>query len=307
MACFIENYAKIEGLSSWRSIEAALRRYAVPQWGAKPLPSIVRKDVSTLLSRIAEKHPAAARQLHAFLHKLFRWAVGRGDLDASPMTDMPPPAPATSRDRVLTDLELAALMAASHEVSRGAVVRLLILTGQRRSEVLGMSFEELDMASATWTIPKERSKNGKAHIVPLNAPAVAELTALGAGERRRGLVFTTTGKTPISGISKLKAALDKAMLQELRKEDEGASLVPWRLHDIRSTVATGLQRLGVRFEVTEAILNHVSGAKSGVAGVYQRHDWAAEKRQALEKWGRNVERIVNRSAGVTSNIIELRK
>ena len=99
---------------------------------------------------------------------------------------------------------------------------------------------------------RERSKNGKAHIVPLSAPAVDELTALGAGEYKRGLVFTTTGKMSISGVSELKAALDKAMLEELRKGDEGASLTPWRLPDIRRTVATGLQRLGIRYEVTEA-------------------------------------------------------
>jgi integrase len=178
--------------------------------------------------------------------------------------------------------------------------------GQRRSEVLGMSFEELDMTSATWTIPKERSKNGKAHIVPLSAPAVTELTALGAGERRRGLVFMTTGTTTISGISRLKSALDKAMLQELRQADEVASLVSWRLHDIRRTVATGLQRLGVRYEVTEAVLNHVSGAKSGVAGVYQRHDWKDEKRAALEAWGRHVEVMSSDPKQVMTNISSLR-
>ena len=157
-----------------------------------------------------------------------------------------------------------------------------------------MSFEELDMASATWTIPAKRAKNNLAHVVPLSMPVMAELEALGAGSRKAGLVFTTTGKTPISGVSKMKANLDKLMGEP----------VPWRLHDIRRTMATGLQRLGVRFEVTEAVLNHVSGAKSGIAGVYQRHDWAEEKRAALDAWGRHVEALTS-DHGEISNVINL--
>jgi hypothetical protein len=119
-------------------------------------------------------------------------------------------------------------------------------------------------------------------------------------------VFTTTGTTPISGISKMKTRLDAAMLAALQADDASATLAPFRMHDIRRTVATGLQKLGVRFEVTEAVLNHVSGAKSGVAGVYQRHDWAGEKRDALDAWGRHVAALVN-GTGDQSNIVPMRR
>jgi len=303
VAMFIELYAKREGLRSLDQMESAFRLHCFPRWNTTPLPAITRRDVSALLNRLAESSPSMARYTHAILHKMFRWAVGRGDLKISPMTDMPPPAPATSRDRVLTDDELIALWKATGEIMFGAAFRLLILTGQRRSEVLGMSFEELDMALGTWAIPAARSKNNLIHIVPLSPQAMAELTALGAMEHKRGLVFTTTQRTPVSGVSKMKGRLDETMLHIVQAGDAGATLHPWRLHDIRRTVATGLQRLGVRFEVTEAVLNHINGAKSGVAGVYQRHDWKDEKRVALEAWGRHVERIVSSAEG--SNIVML--
>jgi integrase len=120
----------------------------------------------------------------------------------------------------------------------------------------------------------------------------------GADWPARGLVFSTNQRTPISGFSKAKNRVDEKMRALL-----GTELKPWRTHDLRRTVATGLQRLGVRFEVTEAVLNHVSGSKSGVAGVYQRHDWKEEKRSALEGWGRHVEGLLRR--GTKGEVIPL--
>jgi integrase len=171
---------------------------------------------------------------------------------------------------------------------------LLVLTGQRRSEVAGMKWDELDRTAATWTIPAARAKNGKVHIVPLPETALQLLDerAGGQGWPSVGHVLTTTGRTPVSGISKAKAALD-----DLVVTGSALPMAPWRLHDIRRTVATGLQRLGVRFEVTEAVLNHVSGSKGGVAGIYQRHDWAEEKRAALEAWATHVERLLTGADG----------
>ncbi len=128
--------------------------------------------------------------------------------------------------------------------------------------------------------------------LPYGSP-VTLAQAGGAVWPQSGYILTTTGRTPVSGISKAKVALDAAMSSEGRQVDQ------WRLHDIRRTVATGLQRLGVRFEVTEAVLNHVSGSKGGVAGVYQRHDWADEKRSALEAWAGHVERLMMRITDTT--------
>ena len=129
-------------------------------------------------------------------------------------------------------------------------------------------------------------------MVPLNGLAVFELEAL-RRNTESGLIFSTTGNSPPSGWSKAKTRLDKAVSLEF-----GDTLIDaWRTHDLRRTVATNLQRLGVRHEVTEAILNHVSGARGGIAGIYQRHNWASEKREALDRWGRAIEQLISGESG----------
>jgi integrase len=171
-----------------------------------------------------------------------------------------------------------------------------MITGQRREEVASLSWEELDREAATWTLPASRSKNRKAHIVPLSPLAIEVLDDLArAPWPSKGFVFTTTGRTPISGYSRAKRRLDLAIARVRAAEcgeADVASLAVWRIHDLRRTLATGLQKLGVRFEVTEAVLNHLSGARSGVAGVYQRHDWAAEKREALDRWAGHLRNVI---------------
>ena len=214
------------------------------------------------------------------------------------------PAAPKARERVLADRELAVVWKAADTLGDpfAPFFRLLILTGQRRSEVAGIMWGELDRATATWTIPTSRAKNGVAHIVPLAPDALAELDRLALALQTKakdnepdakrwpkgGFVLTTTGRTPISGMTKAKKALDEAAA----KAGGNDKLPAWRIHDLRRTMATGFQRLGARYEVTEAILNHVSGAKGGVAGIYQRYDWREEKRSALEAWARHVAEII---------------
>jgi integrase len=165
------------------------------------------------------------------------------------------------------------------------IVRLLILTGQRREEVAGMTWAELSGDFSTWTIPASRAKNGATHIVPLSAQAQDLL--------RNVPRFGELVLGPFNSWAKAKAALDvKSRVTE------------WRLHDLRRTAATGLQRLGVRLEVTEQVLNHVSGSRAGIVGVYQRHDFANEKRAALEAWGSHVEAIVE-GRTPESNVLKL--
>jgi integrase len=189
------------------------------------------------------------------------------------------------------------------------MVRLLLLTGARREEVAALDWSELDRTARVWTLPTGRSKNDVAACQPLSELAVAELDQLatrfgiGRGWPSRGLVLSTTGYSPISGYSGAKARLDKIVVGLLTEQDTPRDMESWRLHDLRRTVATGLQRLGVRFEVTEAVLNHVSGSKSGVAGIYQRHDWAKEKAVALQAWAEHVRQVL---AGVErTNVVEL--
>ena len=164
----------------------------------------------------------------------------------------------------------------------GPAVRLLILTGARREEIGALRWGEVDLVAKAWTIPGERTKNGIEHVVPLSDPALSILEGLPRIGRYDGFVFTTTGKTAVSGscASKAKVALDTA-----------SGVPDWRLHDLRRTFATGLAGLGISMPVVETILNHVSGSFGGVAGVYQRHAFANEKREALDKWAKHVEAL----------------
>ena len=180
----------------------------------------------------------------------------------------------------------------------GPFVHLLILTAQRRDEVAGMRWDELDLEAAMWTIPKERAKNVKAHQVPLPPMAVDFLREI---PKLSEHVFTTTGRTPISGYSKAKVHLDLHILKARAKavEDAGGDpkkceqMADWTFHDLRRTVATGMARMNVQPHVVEKILNHVQGTIRGVAAIYNRHGYLEESRAALEKWAQHV-RLIGR-------------
>lgn len=288
---FVELYLK-KRWKQWKLGEGLLRREVVSVLRRKPLPTIKRADLNPIWDGLRDR-PSVARLTHATLRKLFRWAVSRGDIDRSPLEGVEAPPSVAARDRVLTDQELALAWHAVGNLGQPftGFYRMLMLTGQRREEVAGMDWSELDQSESMWTIPGFRTKNGKPQLVPLSDMAVIVVGEFACGKAwpTSGLVFSTTGRTPISGFSKAKRRLDEIMCDRAKGHYE---IPPWRAHDIRRTVATGLQRLGVRFEVTEAILNHVSGSKAGVAGVYQRHDWKPEKREALNAWAGLVERII---------------
>jgi len=226
----------------------------------------------------------------AYGRAAFAWAVKRGMVHVNPFAHLPVAKSIAKRERVLSDDEIGEVWRAAVSAPYGTIIRLLILTGQRRGEVAGMTWGELSDDLSTWTIPGERTKNGAVHVVPLSEPVRALLRGILPGDIKEtkrvasdALVLPGAASTPFSGWSKAKAALDRAVA-----DSGGASLAPWSVHDLRRTVATGLQRLGVRLEVTEAVLNHISGSRAGIAGVYQRHDWAAEKRAALDAWGAHV-------------------
>lgn len=303
-ATFLDGYVKQHWQASYGYAESILRLHVTPVLKSKPLPSIRKADLTAVLDALPRKQTALRRNVYSVCRRLFRWAQGRGDIDSNPLDAFEaPPAPA-ARDRVLKDweLRLAWLAAGELEYPFGPLYRLLIGTGQRREEVSGLDWRELHRASAEWHLPASRAKNGIASIIHLSDAMIAELDKVADGEKwpRKGLVFTTTGKTAVSGYSRAKARLDSAMLAKARKEAEEAGddpeaieLEPWRAHDLRRTLATGMQRLGVRFEVTEAVLNHVSGSKAGVAGVYQRHDWKDEKREAWKAWAAHLAQVVS--------------
>jgi integrase len=210
---------------------------------------------------------------------LFGWGIRRGTVSVNPFERIPF-APTVRRDRVLSDDEIRAIWAATEGPGAfNAIVRALLLTGQRREEVSGLTWGELDAGYSVWTLPAARSKNAKPHVISLSAEMQTLLRAQPRFERSDPVFPGERGV--FSGWSKSKARLDRR-----------SGVSGWTLHDVRRTVATGLQRLGVRLEVTEAVLNHVSGSRAGVVGIYQRHDWAEEKRAALNAWGAHVAALI---------------
>jgi integrase len=290
-------------LSDWQALHLASRRpkyaaeavralrNAFPRYLDLPASNLSRAVVVKTFDAMARRGSVAmAARTAAYGKAAYGWAVKRGGLATNPFASLPV-TPTERRERVLTDDELAAIWRATDGPGPfNGIVRMLVLTGQRREEAAGMTWAELSGDFSTWIIPASRAKNGATHIVPLSEPAQDLLrTAPKFGE----LVFPGL-RGPFNGWSKAKAALDGK-----------SGVKDWRLHDLRRTMATGLQRLGVRLEVTEQVLNHVSGSRAGIVGVYQRHDFALEKRAAMEAWGAHVQAIVEGRAAI-GNVVTLR-
>jgi integrase len=270
-----------------RALTHAFRRYL-----DIPAANLSRATVVKTLDAIACAGSASmAARTAAYGKAAYGWAMKRGTLSINPFINLPV-APTERRERVLTDDELAAIWHATDGIGPfNGIARLLILTGQRRAEVAGMTWAELSGDFSTWIIPASRTKNGATHIVPLASPAQDLLR----GVPRFGELVFPGLRGSFNGWAKAKADLD------IKSGVKG-----WRLHDLRRTMATGLQRLGVRLEVTEQVLNHVSGSRSGIVGVYQRHDFASEKRAALEAWGAHVIAIIE-GRGAMENVVALRQ
>jgi integrase len=180
----------------------------------------------------------------------------------------------------------------------GHLFRLLLLTGCRRDEIADLTWAEVADDLSSIHLGPNRTKNGRSHNVALS-PLAQEV--LGSVRRIEGCpyVFSTTGRTPVSGFSKAKTTLDAIMLR-LAREERG-EIDEWRLHDLRRTAATGMAGIGVAPHIVEAALNHVSGAKAGVAGTYNVEAYAVERKEALERWAAHVQRVVS------GNVVELRR
>jgi integrase len=281
--------------SSHAEVSRYLDRYASSLHGL-PASVIDRKRIADLLDTIAGEHGAiSANRARAGLSAMFAWAMRRGLHDSNPVIGTEQRRE-RSRNRVLSDTELAAIWSAAGNSDFDNIVRLLILTGQRASEIAGLRWGEISFDEGLISLPAERTKNGHPHAIPLSPPA---RDILRARTPTRELVFGIGG-TGFAGWHKAKIRLDERIAHKL-----GAPLPHWTIHDLRRTLATGLQRLGVRLEVTEAILNHVGGSRSGVAGIYQRHDWASEKCQALDAWAAHVLAVVSGKKD-KNNVMQIR-
>ncbi len=271
---FIED--RLKHLKTAKQLAASLRRDVIPIWGAKSVRDIKRRDIVDLITGVGQRGSAAARKLLKLVKSFFRWCLGRGVIDTSPADDYRLSQKEKSRDRALDDSELVAVILAARTMRSpfGQIVEILALTGQRREEVAQMSLAEIDENNRSWRIPSARSKNDKAHIIHLSSRVWEIIQAM---PRTIQLIFATPGGYRFQDFSRFKIELDRL-----------SGVSGWRLHDLRRTVVTGMARLGVAPHIADKVLNHQSGTISGVAAVYQRHEFLSERKQALELWAIHV-------------------
>ncbi len=326
----VESYIKREVEKNRRprtqdEITRPLRKLLVPRWGSLPLRDIGPREILEVLDEISDAgKPVAANRTYSVLRRFFGWCVERHLLEGNPAANVRKPNKEEARSRALSDDELREVWLASESLGWpfGPLIQSLILTGQRRTEVAEMVWDEIDLERGQWTIPGTRTKNRREHAVPLSAPMLAILKGgirfedpiEGLLRKPPPYVFTTTGKTPVSGFSRAKAALDKGVL-EIRRREAGAlrddsskarPLPPWTLHDLRRSCATGMARIGIQPHIIEVVLNHSSGFRSGVAGVYQRHPYLAERRHALEAWSDHLLKCAHQRDALTT-VVNLRR
>ena len=292
-ADFITLHAKRKLRASTQGqYESIGRRFIVSTWRDRTVHDVRRRDIVALINSIVGR-PIMANRALLVIHKFFAWLVARDVIAANPCSGVERPGVEQPRERFLDDAEIAQLWAATEsDPIVGAAIRVLLLTGARRTEVSEMRWAEIDTATHTWTLPAERSKNKRAHTVPLSPLAWAILNGV---PRMAGcdFVFSTSGKGPITNFHQGKARLDAKLNFD----------PPWVIHDLRRSCASGLQRLGVRLEVIEAALNHRSGSFRGIVGVYQRHDFIDEKRDALDRWAGHIEQLIT---GEPAKVVQLK-
>jgi integrase len=293
-ASFFELHARRKTRSStaWAT-ERVFNRIVLPAWRGRSIASIRKRDVIELVEGVAASGRGyLANRTLGTVSKFFNWLVARDALAFSPVTGIEKPHKEEVRDRTLSDDELRQLwLACEGDGPFGQALRVLMLTGARRNEVSQMRWSEID-EEGTWTLPRERSKNHRPHKISLPSQARA-IIAVMPPIADCDFVFTADGKRPVTGWDKAKFRISAKA---------GIAADTWRLHDLRRTCASGMQKLGVSVPVIEKVLNHISGTFHGIVGVYQQHDYADEVRIALQKWADRVEQIIG---GKPATIVSL--
>jgi integrase len=254
--------------SSQYQLHRIVERDLLPAWRGKSVTALTKKDdIIPLLNAISDRSPSMAQKTDRYVRRFFKWCRGQDVIMTNPMEGLDALAAPEARERTLKDDELLKVWRAASDGPHSAAIRLLILTGARKEEIFALRWSEVNGDKIELT--GARTKNGKAHIIPLSKPARELLRKM---PRDGESVFGQ-----ISMSDRRKKAFDKL-----------CGVTDWRIHDLRRTVATGMQKLGVTLQAVEAVLGHTSGSRGGIVGIYQRHDFASEKRAALEAWGQHV-------------------
>jgi integrase len=277
---FLERYVRRHNRSH-REIERVFNTYILPRWEDRPLDAISPADIHEVLDQLVDAgHPYMANRVLAHVRKFFNWCKERHWLTDLPTDGIKKPGKEQSRDRILGKDEVQRFWASCDELGWpfGPCFKLLLVTAQRRDEVARMKWSDVNLDDAVWMLPRQQTKSDRQHDVPLSPLALSILESL---PHNGDFVFTTTGKSPISGFSKAKARLD------------GLSEVSaWRLHDLRRTAASGMAEIGIAPHIIEKVLNHSSGQVSGLAAVYNRHTYLREKETALQAWTNQLEQVI---------------
>ncbi len=282
---FVEGYCK-PNLKTWKSIDRALERFAIPAWGDRPAKDIRRRDVVELLDKVAAKTAGQSNHLRAYLSKMFKWLIEREVVEINPVQGVARRHKSQPRSRVLNDAELIALWKATGEMGGafGGCIRLLMTTGVRLNEAAHLKWDELDGDFAS--LPASRMKGGRDFKVALSSTAQGIIEGMPKiGEH----IFTTNGRSPISGWSKAKTKADSLMEAEL-----GEPIPDWRFHDLRRTVASGLAMLGIRSEVIKRVLGHAANANDVTAVHYLWHNYDEEALEAVQAWAAYLDKLISR-------------
>jgi integrase len=289
---YIERYAK-KHKRSWRDDERALKTEIEPRWGRKKITDIRRRDLVVILDKIIERgSPIMANRLLAYTRKMFSFAVERDVIEINPFLGMKAPSPKVERERNLSENEIKILWGnletarISDNVKRA--LKLIIVTGQRPGEVVGMHNREIE--GRWWTIPAERSKNKQAHRVYLTDTAIALI-----GENHSYVFPSPVNEGKPLEIRTLSNAIKKNLPHTLESKVEDKLGIPYFIpHDLRRTAASRMAESGISGDLIERIQNHVQ--KKGVAHIYNRYDYDKEKQTALEAWERKLKSIISGKA-----------
>ncbi|MEM8794102.1 MAG: tyrosine-type recombinase/integrase [Pseudomonadota bacterium] len=293
---FFKRYVEVKRAPS--TIKETRRLFNVeilPKWRNRKVAEIERRDVVQLLDGIMDRNPPApyvANRVHSALSRFSNWLVERSVIEKSFCEGVKKQGIEVVRERVLSDDECVIFWRATDDIGFpfGEVAKLLLLTGQRRSEIANLKWSEVDFERKELKISSERMKGKETHLVPLSPQAMDILRRVPrVSDGPDGFVFTTTGVTAASGYSKAKTRLDIAMAKLV----DGEAIKAWRYHDLRRTAASGMAGLKIPPHVVEAVLAHKSGVISGVASVYNHYQYYEEKREALEEWGRQIDLLIN--------------